>query len=165
MNNMPKPKLGIVAVSRDCFPVDLSQRRRAGVVEACRKRGIPIVELQVTIENEKDALRALAEALEKGDRRFGDLSGKFRSRRADDPAGAGIPGSGDDRGRGRGERQRPDRRPRRRLLRHAQHRLQHRSSPTGAPYPRLSRRYRSRSGGNDRRVCSDCRRLAGAEKS
>ena len=66
MNNMPKPKLGIVAVSRDCFPVDLSQRRRAGVVEACRKRGIPIVELQVTIENEKDMLRALAEAFEKG---------------------------------------------------------------------------------------------------
>ena len=66
MTNMPKPKLGIVAVSRDCFPVDLSQRRRAGAVEACRKRGIPIVELKVTIENEKDVLRALAEALEKG---------------------------------------------------------------------------------------------------
>ena len=29
MNNIPEIKLGIVAVSRDCFPIALSQARRA----------------------------------------------------------------------------------------------------------------------------------------
>ena len=29
MINIPKVKLGVVAVSRDCFPIDLSERRRA----------------------------------------------------------------------------------------------------------------------------------------
>ena len=33
-NNMPKEKLAIVAVSRDCFPMSLSERRRKAVVEA-----------------------------------------------------------------------------------------------------------------------------------
>lgn len=28
MINIPKVKLGVVAVSRDCFPIDLSERRR-----------------------------------------------------------------------------------------------------------------------------------------
>ena len=31
MNNMPEMKMGIVAVSRDCFPMTLSEtRRKAG---------------------------------------------------------------------------------------------------------------------------------------
>ena len=30
MNNLPVVKLGIVAVSRDCFPIELSQKRRGG---------------------------------------------------------------------------------------------------------------------------------------
>ncbi len=29
MNNIPQVKLGIIAVSRDCFPIALSERRRA----------------------------------------------------------------------------------------------------------------------------------------
>jgi L-fucose isomerase-like protein len=61
MNNVPKVKLGIVAVSRDCFPIELSQKRRALVVEACKKNNVPIVELTTTIESEKDALKALEE--------------------------------------------------------------------------------------------------------
>ena len=32
MKNIPEVKLGIIAVSRDCFPVELSQRRRAAIV-------------------------------------------------------------------------------------------------------------------------------------
>ena len=31
MTNIPEVKLGIVAVSRDCFPIELSQSRRAAV--------------------------------------------------------------------------------------------------------------------------------------
>ena len=34
MSNMPKVKIGIVAVSRDCFPESLSVNRRKAVVEA-----------------------------------------------------------------------------------------------------------------------------------
>ena len=29
MNNIPEVKLGIIAVSRDCFPIQLSEKRRA----------------------------------------------------------------------------------------------------------------------------------------
>ncbi len=61
MDNIPVVKLGIVAVSRDCFPIDLSQQRRSAVVEAYRKLGGEIVEIQATVENENDALMALDE--------------------------------------------------------------------------------------------------------
>ena len=62
MNNIPKVKLGIVAVSRDCFPITLSQSRRGEVVKALKAAGGDIVELQTTIENENDAMKALNEA-------------------------------------------------------------------------------------------------------
>ena len=38
MNNMPKVKIGIVAVSRDCFPEELSVNRRKALVEAYKKK-------------------------------------------------------------------------------------------------------------------------------
>ena len=34
MNNMPEMKVGIVAVSRDCFPESLSVNRRENLVNA-----------------------------------------------------------------------------------------------------------------------------------
>ena len=34
MNNIPKMKIGIVAVSRDCFPESLSVNRRKALVDA-----------------------------------------------------------------------------------------------------------------------------------
>ena len=34
MNNTPEVKIGIVAVSRDCFPESLSVNRRKALVEA-----------------------------------------------------------------------------------------------------------------------------------
>ncbi|MBQ4085562.1 MAG: L-fucose/L-arabinose isomerase family protein, partial [Clostridia bacterium] len=61
MMNIPSVKLGIVAVSRDCFPIDLSQRRRAAVVAACKEKGVEIVEIQTTIENEIHTMQALEE--------------------------------------------------------------------------------------------------------
>ena len=66
MNNIPSVKVGIVAVSRDCFPIELSQRRRSAVVTACKAKNIDIIELQTTVENENDALKALTEASEMG---------------------------------------------------------------------------------------------------
>ena len=51
MNNIPQVKLGIVAVSRDCLPIELSASRRKSVVQAYNGE---IFECQTTIENEKD---------------------------------------------------------------------------------------------------------------
>ena len=34
LQNMPEVKMGIVAVSRDCFPMTLSENRRKAVVAA-----------------------------------------------------------------------------------------------------------------------------------
>ena len=42
MTNIPQVKLGIVAVSRDCFPIQLSQTRRAAVVAACAQKGLEV---------------------------------------------------------------------------------------------------------------------------
>lgn len=58
MMNIPQVKLGMVAVSRDCFPVSLSEKRRRAVVEAY---GAGVYECPVTVENEKDMLRAAAD--------------------------------------------------------------------------------------------------------
>ena len=38
MNNLPKVKIGIVAVSRDCFPESLSVNRRKALTEAYKKK-------------------------------------------------------------------------------------------------------------------------------
>ena len=54
--NIPNVKLGLIAVSRDCFPIALSEKRRAAVAAAY---GEGIYECKVTVENEKDALKAL----------------------------------------------------------------------------------------------------------
>ena len=64
MMNIPEVKLGIVAVSRDCFPIDLSQRRRHAVVEAFRKAGGEIVEIRPPWKT-STTLRALWKSLSK----------------------------------------------------------------------------------------------------
>lgn len=38
MNNVPKIKVGIVAVSRDCFPESLAVNRRKAVIAAYEKK-------------------------------------------------------------------------------------------------------------------------------
>ena len=58
MNNIPEVKLGIVAVSRDCFPIALSTQRRKNIVAAYDG---PIYECPITVENEADMLRAVAD--------------------------------------------------------------------------------------------------------
>ena len=66
MKNIPKLKLGIIAVSRDCFPVELSRKRRVQVVKECRARKIPIVELKTVVENEGHVLAAEQEICDHG---------------------------------------------------------------------------------------------------
>ncbi len=63
MSNIPDVKLGIIAVSRDCFPVALSQRRRAAIVSAYKGK---LYECPVTVENEKDMLSAVADVTAAG---------------------------------------------------------------------------------------------------
>ena len=66
MQNVPIVKIGVVAVSRDCFPIELSQKRRKLVAAACAKKHVSVTEITTTIENEKDAVAALTEITEKG---------------------------------------------------------------------------------------------------
>ena len=61
--NIPEVKLGIIAVSRDCFPIALSTQRRKNIVAAY---GEGIYECQITVENEKDALAAVADVEKAG---------------------------------------------------------------------------------------------------
>ena len=61
--NIPEIKLGIVAVSRDCFPIALSQKRRKAIAEAC---GGSLYECPVTVENEKDMLAAAEDVKKAG---------------------------------------------------------------------------------------------------
>lgn len=65
-NNIPKILPGIVAVSRDCFPDALSERRRAAVVRACGERNIPLFECQTIVQTERQADEALAQLREAG---------------------------------------------------------------------------------------------------
>ena len=62
MNNLPKVKVGIVAVSRDCFPESLSVNRRKALVEAYTAKYAPedIYECPVCIvESEIHMVQAL----------------------------------------------------------------------------------------------------------
>jgi L-fucose isomerase-like protein len=62
MNNVPVMKVGIVAVSRDCFPASLAENRRKALVEAYSKKydAADIYECPVTIiESETDMVKAL----------------------------------------------------------------------------------------------------------
>jgi len=61
MENIPTINLGIIAVSRDCFPIELSRKRRKTVVTECKTKKVSITEIETIIENEKDVLKALKE--------------------------------------------------------------------------------------------------------
>ncbi len=58
MNNIPEVKLGLVAVSRDCFPMSLSASRKAAVLAAYDGE---IFDCPTIIENDVDMRKALDE--------------------------------------------------------------------------------------------------------
>ena len=62
-NNIPVVKLGLIAVSRDCFPIALSNQRRKNLVAACKG---DLYECPVTVENEKDMLNAVEDVQKAG---------------------------------------------------------------------------------------------------
>jgi L-fucose isomerase-like protein len=65
MKNIPRIRLGLVAVSRDCFPLELSRKRRIRLARECRAKKIQLAEIQTVVENEKDVLKALQELRDK----------------------------------------------------------------------------------------------------
>ena len=69
MNNIPKVKIGIVAVSRDCFPESLSTGRRQEVVKAYGRKydKEDIYECPICIvESEIDMVKALEDIKKAG---------------------------------------------------------------------------------------------------
>ncbi|MCD7755362.1 MAG: fucose isomerase [Firmicutes bacterium] len=58
MNNIPEIKLGLIAVSRDCFPISLSTQRRKNIMASAKD--LPLYECPITVENEKDMEQAVA---------------------------------------------------------------------------------------------------------
>lgn len=74
MKNIPEVKLGLVAVSRDCFVISLSERRRAAVVKAYKGE---VYEAKTTVENEKDMLKAVEEIKAAGCNALVVLLGNF----------------------------------------------------------------------------------------
>ena len=69
MNNMPKTKIGIVAVSRDCFPESLSVTRREALIKAYKEKYDPedIYECPVCIvESEIHMVQALEDIKQAG---------------------------------------------------------------------------------------------------
>ncbi|GHU63361.1 L-fucose isomerase [Clostridia bacterium] len=61
MNNIPKVKLALVAVSRDCFPMSLSENRRKAVARAFTEKGYELYECPTVIENEVHMKQAISE--------------------------------------------------------------------------------------------------------
>ena len=69
MINIPKIKVGIVGVSRDCFPAALTETRKAALVKAYADKydAADIYDCkQLIIESETDMVKALAEIKEAG---------------------------------------------------------------------------------------------------
>ena len=69
MNNIPKIKVGLVAVSRDCFPAPLAVNRRKAVAEAYAKKynAEDLYECPITIvESEIDMVNALEDIRKNG---------------------------------------------------------------------------------------------------
>jgi len=62
VTNIPEIKPGIISVSRDCFPIELSETRRSAVAAAYGA----IYECKVTVENETDMLKAVEDVTAAG---------------------------------------------------------------------------------------------------
>jgi len=63
MKNIPEVKLGMIAVSRDCFIISLSESRRSAIKAAYKGN---LYECPVTVENEEDMLAAVADVKNAG---------------------------------------------------------------------------------------------------
>ena len=64
--NIPEIKLGIVAVSRDCFPITLSESRLHTLMGVLETRKVNAIATKTIVENENDSVKALKELEEAG---------------------------------------------------------------------------------------------------
>ena len=83
MQNIPEVKLGIIAVSRDCFPIALSEQRRKNIMNAYAGE---LYECPVTVENETDMQNAVKDVNEHGCNALVVFLGNFNSERYHEPA-------------------------------------------------------------------------------
>ena len=90
MKNLPKVKIGIVAVSRDCFPESLSVNRRKALVEAYKANydDADIYECPVCIvESEIHMVQALEDIKQAGCNALVRISWQLRPGDCRNPAG------------------------------------------------------------------------------
>ena len=66
MSNVPVVKMGMIAVSRDCFPIALSERRSKAVEAAVQAKGMEFYRAEKMVEKEKDMLAAVEEIKKAG---------------------------------------------------------------------------------------------------
>nr|WP_330377218.1 L-fucose/L-arabinose isomerase family protein [Cellulosilyticum ruminicola] len=69
INNMPNAKIGVVAVSRDCFPESLSVTRRQNLIAACKEKypNMDVYECPICIvESEIHMVQALEDIKKEG---------------------------------------------------------------------------------------------------
>ncbi len=66
LTNTPKVTLGVVGVSRDCFPASLTKKRLGILMDELKKAGVAAHKCSVVIESEKDSLLACAELMDAG---------------------------------------------------------------------------------------------------
>lgn len=55
MNNIPEVKIGLIAVSRDCFPAALSEKRRKAIATLCKD----VYSYPITVQDEPAAVAAV----------------------------------------------------------------------------------------------------------
>ncbi len=65
LKNTPAIKVGVVGVSRDCFPISLTKKRLDVLMRELQKTDVTSVKCTVVIENDEDAMKAVAEVVDK----------------------------------------------------------------------------------------------------
>ncbi|MBN1696882.1 MAG: fucose isomerase [Spirochaetales bacterium] len=65
MKNIAHINPGIIAVSRDCFPTELSARRKKVVLQKAAEKKIELTDIETIVESEKDVPGALREMEDK----------------------------------------------------------------------------------------------------
>ena len=142
MNNMPEIKIGVVAVSRDCFPESLSVNRRKALIERvykeiwgrgnCYECPICIVESEIhMVQALEDVKKAGCNALVVYLGNFGpEISETLLAKHFDGPK-MFIAAAEES-------RRRPGTGPRRRILRNAQRKLQPETSQYESIHPGIS---------------------------
>ncbi len=66
LTNTPEVKLAVVGVSRDCFPLELTERRLGSLMAALENVGVAAYRCSKVVESEADSLQALDELSAKG---------------------------------------------------------------------------------------------------